>query len=425
MARTDTRFTTRSGHVLTGTVVQPAGPVRAVALFAHCFTCTRVSRAAVRLTDELARLGIATLRFDFTGLGSSEGDFASVGFPNDVDDLVAAAEHLTATVGAPQLLIGHSLGGAAVLVAAGRIPSVRAVATIGAPSDAGHVLDSIQGDLDAIEAQGSGEVSIGGRSFPLSAAFLRMAREADVLGAVKQLRCPLLIAHSPRDTVVGIDHARRLFEAARHPKTFLSLDDADHLLQKDADARYAARMIACWADRYLEEVSASERLEPGVVRVVNHGDVLAVTIDARRHRLLADEPRESGGEDAGPTPYDLLLAALGACTAMTLRMVARRETIPLASVEVTLSHERNHAKDCDHCEQDDARVQAIYRNLRLVGEMTEAQRERLLAVAERCPVHRTLTGALHIHDRLLPATDPRDGDARSKRAEEIKPLGTP
>ncbi|MEO9229728.1 MAG: bifunctional alpha/beta hydrolase/OsmC family protein [Devosia sp.] len=405
MARADTRFTSHSGHLLTGTVVQPAGPIRAVALFAHCFTCTRASRAAVRITGELARLGIATLRFDFTGLGSSEGDFASVGFPNDVDDLVAAAEHLAATVGAPQLLIGHSLGGAAVLVAASRIPSVRAVATIAAPSDASHVLDIIQGDLAQIEAQGSGEVSIDGRRFPLSAAFLQTAREADVLGAVKQLHCPLLIAHSPRDAVVGIDHARRLFEVARHPKTFISLDDSDHLLQKDPDACYAARMIACWADRYLEQAPATERSEPGLVRVVNNLDAFAVAIDARRHHLLADEPHEAGGEDAGPTPYDLLLAALGACTAMTLRLVARRESIPLTGVEVSLSHERNHARDCDHCEQDDARVQAIYRTLQLMGDMTAAQRERLLAVAEMCPVHRTLTGSLHIHDRALPAID--------------------
>lgn len=402
MRRIDSRFRTRSGHELTGTVAQPIGPVRAVALFAHCFTCTRSSLAAVRITDELARLGIATLRFDFTGLGSSEGDFASVGFPGDVDDLVDAAEHLATTIGAPQLLIGHSLGGAAVLVAAARIPSVRAVATIGAPSDVGHVLGSIHGDLQAIEAQGRGEVSIAGRRFPLSAAFVRAAREADVLAAVKQLHHPILIAHAPGDAVVGIDHARRLFEAARHPKTFLSLDQADHLLPKEAEARYAARMIACWADRFLETVPATEALEPGVVRVTNSAPDLAVAIDARHHQLIADEPREVGGDDAGPTPYDLLLAALGACTAMTLRMVAGRESIPLDDVEVTLSHQRNHARDCDHCDQDDARVQAIYRRLKLVGDLTPAQRERLLAVAERCPVHRTLTGSLHIHDELLP-----------------------
>jgi uncharacterized OsmC-like protein/fermentation-respiration switch protein FrsA (DUF1100 family) len=409
MGNAETRFSTRLGHELTGTVVRPAGPVRAVALFAHCFTCTRASRAAVRLTDELASLGIATLRFDFTGLGSSEGDFASVGFPNDVEDLVSASEHLTATIGAPQLLIGHSLGGAAVLAAAARIPSTRAVVTIGAPSDVSHVLASIQGDLQAIEAQGRGDVSIAGRSFPLSASFLQSAREADVLGAVSQLHCPLLIAHAPGDTVVGVDHARRLFEAARHPKTFLSLDDADHMLLKDADARYVARMIACWADRYLEPAAASAAVGPepcpGMVRVVNDDAGLAVAIAAGRHRLIGDEPRKVGGEDAGPTPYDLLLASLGACTAMTLRLVARRESIALESVEVNLSHQRNHAKDCDHCEQDDARVQAIYRDIRLTGDMTEAQRERLFAMAERCPVHRTLTGSLHIHDHLLPADD--------------------
>ncbi len=401
MPNADTRFRTRSGHVLAGTVVRPAGPVRAVALFAHCFTCTRSSRAAVRITDELARLGIATLRFDFTGLGSSEGDFASVGFPNDVDDLIAAAEHLADTIGAPQLLIGHSLGGAAVIAAAARIPSTRALATIGAPSDAGHVLDSIQGDLQEIEQQGSGEVSIGGRNFPLSASFLKAAREADILHAVSHLHVPLLIAHAPHDAIVGIDHARRLFEAARHPKTFLSLDDADHLLLKDPDARYVARMVACWADRYLDSAPAAQKPAAGTVRVINSGDSLATAIDTATHAMIADEPRDVGGEDAGPTPYDLLLASLGACTAMTLRLVARREAIPLQSVEVTLSHDRNHAKDCDHCEQDDARVQAIHRQLRFTGDLGEEQRAHLLAVAERCPVHRTLTGSLHVHDQLL------------------------
>ena len=400
MSHADTHFKTSSGHALAGTVVQPIGPIRAVALFAHCFTCTRSNRAAVRITDELARLGIATLRFDFTGLGSSEGDFASVGFPNDVDDLVAAADHLASTIGAPQLLIGHSLGGAAVIAAAARIPSMRAVATIGAPADVIHVLDSIHGDLDAIEAQGRGEVSIGGRRFPLSASFLKAAREADIVDAVSHLHAPLLVAHAPKDAVVGIDHARRLFEAARHPKTFLSLDDADHLLLNDADARYVARMIAGWADRYLEPVAETDNSEAGRVKVVNNSERLAVAIQTSGHHLIADEPRDAGGENTGPTPYDLLLASLGSCTAMTLRLVAKRESIPLQSVEVTLSHERNHAKDCDHCDQDGARVQAIHRELRLVGDLTDEQRARLLAVAQRCPVHRTLTSSLHIHDRL-------------------------
>ncbi|MGH8146921.1 MAG: bifunctional alpha/beta hydrolase/OsmC family protein [Rhodanobacteraceae bacterium] len=404
MTQVDTHFETKTGHVLTGTVVQPAGPMRAVALFAHCFTCTSKSRAAVRVTNELARLGIATLRFDFTGLGSSEGDFASAGFPNDVEDLIAAADHLASTIGAPQLLIGHSLGGAAVLAAAARIPSTRAVATIGAPSDVGHVLQSIQGDLDAIEAQGSGEVSIGGRPFSLSAKFLQTAREADILKAVHALQCPLLIAHAPRDAIVGIDHARRLFDAARHPKTFLSLDDADHLLLKDADARYVARMVASWADRYLEPLPQDERSGPGTVLAVNRGPGLAVAINVRSHGLIADEPRDVG-EDAGPTPYELLLASLGACTAMTVRVIARREDIPLESVDVSLSHQRDHARDCDHCDTSDAHVQAIHLWLRLTGDMTEAQRARLVEVAGKCPVRRTITGDLHVHEHTATADD--------------------
>jgi len=392
-------FASRTGAALSGTLVMPVGEPRAVALFAHCFTCTMRSHAASRISDELARLGVATLRFDFTGLGKSGGSFGG-GFAHDVEDLVAAADHLRATIGAPSLLIGHSLGGAAVLAAASLIPGVTAVATLGAPSDVAHILKTIDGDLAAIEADGSGPVAIAGQPFAISADFIRQARETDLIGAVHGLKAALLVMHSPTDQIVGIDHARLLFEAARHPKSFVSLDGADHLLTRDADARYAARLIAAWADRYLP---AAEMTGLEGVSVRNSGDTLATSVMAGRHRWVADEPVTVGGADLGPTPYDLLLAALGACTAMTLRLISRREKIPLQEVIVRLAHHRNHAEDCLHSDQVGARVQAITREFELLGPLGEDQRQHLMDIANRCPVHRTLTGELHIHDSLRPS----------------------
>lgn len=257
MPRRDETFASAAGHPLVGTLSLPDGEVEATAIFSHCFTCTRSSKAAVRIADELARCGIATLRFDFTGLGASGGDFAAAGFASDVDDLVAAAAHLGSALTPPSLLVGHSLGGAAALAAAARIPSLRAIATLGAPADVAHVLHRIDGDLDAIERDGSGPVTIGGRPFTIGARFVAGAREADLLGAVRALNLPLLIAHAPLDPTVGIENARTLFEAARHPKTFLSLDDANHLLIDEADARYAARMVATWASRYVAAAAAA------------------------------------------------------------------------------------------------------------------------------------------------------------------------
>ena len=395
----DVTFRAKLGHRLAGALTTPAGPTRAVALIAHCFTCTKQNRAAVRIGEELARLGIATLRFDFTGLGSSEGDFGRAGFASDVDDLVTAAGHLADTVDAPQLLIGHSLGGAAVLAAAGRIPSARAVATIGAPADVAHVLSNLDGDLDKIGRDGVGDVTIAGRSFPISAAFLESARSAALLDQVANLRLPLLFAHAPRDEVVGIENAQRLFEAAHHPKSFVSLDNADHLLTAARDTDFVARLIASWADRYLPAPAAGAALPPGTVEAINEGEGFATSLRAGSHGWMADEPRSVGGGDVGASPYDLLLAALGSCTAMTLRMVAAREAIPLDRVAVHLTHERNHADDGEDATPG-GHLQAIHRRLTIEGDLSADQRARLVAVADRCPVHKTLTGVLHIHDTV-------------------------
>lgn len=392
-------FVSAQGHSLTGRLIRPFGPVRAIALFAHCFTCTMQSRAAVGISTALARRGIATMRFNFTGLGSSAGDFGMAGFASDVADLIAAAQFLDETIGAPSLLIGHSLGGAAVLAAAGSIASAKAVATIGAPADVAHVLHNIKGDLAAIAETGHGLVTIGGAEYPLAAPFLDAARNFDLLAAVAKLRIPLLFAHAPRDEIVGIENAKSLFEAALHPKTFLSLDDADHLLTKAEDIEYVAAMVASWADRYLPPAADKLELPPGHVLANNMAGGLAVYLDAGTHHLLADEPVVIGGQNAGPTPYDLLLSALGACTAMTIRIVAKRENMPLEDVSITLSHQRDHHQDCDHCDEGSSHIQAIHRVISLTGDLTDAQRARLLGVAAKCPVHRTVTGTLHIHDR--------------------------
>lgn len=403
MARSTHSFESSTGHQIAGTLSKPEGRLRAVALFAHCFTCTQSSLAAVRIVDALASRGIATMRFDFTGLGKSGGDFAQAGFASNVDDLVAAAAFLKSTIGEPSLLVGHSLGGAAVLVAAGRIEGLRAVATIGAPSDAVHVLKAIDGDLDQIRRDGSGEVRIAGRSFPLSADFIQQASEANVLKSVAALRLPLMIAHAPRDAVVSIDHAGKIFGAAKHPKSFLSLDDADHLLTKAADAEWAAGVIAKWLTRYLPIPEHDEDNAPAGVQVRSSGLGLAVDIVAGRHHWRGDEPVAVGGADSGPTPYDLLLAGLGACTAMTIRMVADREKLPVGEIEVALSHDRNHARDCDHCDSGESRIEAVIRTISVTGTLDATQRARVMDVAKRCPVHRTLTGELHIHDTAAPS----------------------
>lgn len=400
MADQKYEFMSTSNHKLAGTISMPAGPVRATAIFAHCFTCTQASLAAKRISRALADRGIAVLRFDFTGLGESEGEFAEAGFASSVDDLLFAATFLGEVIAPPSLLIGHSLGGAAALVAASRIESLTALVTLGAPSDAVNVLKRIDGDLAAIERDGTGDVSIAGRPFRISTEFLAQARTANIVEGVAALRIPKLFAHAPRDEIVSIDHAGILFQAAKHPKSFVSLEDADHLLTRAADAEWAADIIAAWAARHLPDVEHAAAAD-GTVRVVSAQPGFSVDIAAGQHHWHADEPPSIGGSDSGPTPYDLLLGGLGACTAMTIRMVAAREHIPIDSVTIMLDHNRNHARDCDHCENLDARIEAIHRRIEISGELSTRQRERLLSVANKCPVHRTLTGELHIHDNTV------------------------
>ncbi|MEC9066385.1 MAG: bifunctional alpha/beta hydrolase/OsmC family protein [Pseudomonadota bacterium] len=393
--------TTAAGHELSGSLELPTGLVRGAALFAHCFTCTSQSKAAVAVARALAREGIACLRFDFTGLGGSGGEFGRAGFATDVEDLVAAGRYLADRFGDKILLVGHSLGGAAVLAAADDLgfDRVAAVATIGAPSDVPHVLGRIEGDLDAIRAGTTATVSIGGRPFELSREFLDRVEAIDLLAEVARLRVPVLFLHSPTDDLVGVENASALFQAARHPKSFVSLAGADHLLLDARDAEFAATVIAGWSTRYLPLRDDWPMPEEGIVVRSGHGK-FGTEVHTPAHRFVADEPRSYGGEDSGPTPYDLLLAALGTCTAMTMRLYADRKGWPLEGTTIHLSHERDHEEDCEHAlDGEDGQIQALHRRIVVRGPLDDDQRRRIVAIADKCPVHRTLEGHLHIHTR--------------------------
>ncbi len=394
---------TEAGHALEGSIELPTGLVRGAALFAHCFTCTKQSKAAVSVARALANEGIACLRFDFTGLGGSEGDFGRAGFATDVADLVAAAETLLDRFAQPILLVGHSLGGAAVLAAANDLGSekVAAIATIGAPSDVPHVLQRIDGDIEAIRKEGEGEVTIGGRDFALSRDFLEKVENIDLLEEVGRLKRPLLFLHSPTDDVVGIENASALFGAAKHPKNFVSLEGADHLLLEQADAQFAASVIAAWASRYIPMREDWPMPDQGVVIKTGHGK-FGTEVHTKTHRFIADEPKSYGGDDSGPTPYDLLNAALGTCTAMTMKMYADKKGWPLEGVTVQVTHERNHRDECDHVEamKEGRQMQALNRRIELHGDaLDEGQRRKIVEIADKCPVHRTLEGDLHVHTR--------------------------
>jgi putative redox protein len=381
------RFPGHAHRVLAARLDTPAAAPRAYALFAHCFTCSKDSKAAAYVAQALAAHGIATLRFDFSSLE----------FSSNLEDLLAAAEWLRGTRQAPQILAGHSLGGAAVLAVAAKIPEVRAVATIGAPFDPAHVTHLVK------DAQAAGEdlqLSIAGRQFRVAKSFfddLAGHKAAETIGA---LRKPLLVFHSPFDAVVDIDNASKIFLAARHPKSFVSLDRADHLLTQKDDARYAATVLAAWASRYLEPEAAPEDAVPGV-RVAEAGEGrYAQLVAIGRHRLRADEPVAVGGDDSGPGPYDLLLAGLGACTSMTVRMYAEQKKWLLEHVTVDLKHDKVHAADCAECETREGRIDRIERVLTLEGELDDAQRARLLEIANKCPVHRTLHAEVQIATTL-------------------------
>lgn len=395
-------FPGSSGDTLSGRLDLPAdGEAVACAIFAHCFTCSKNLNVAVNIARALTQRGIATLRFDFTGLGTSEGEFADSSFSSNVGDLIAAAAFLEGELQAPSILIGHSLGGSATLCAAKHIPSAKAVVTIGSPFDPWHAAGLLGGSHAEIEAAGEATVQIGERPFRIRKQLLEDLREQRLDDSLRDLDAALLVMHSPLDQTVGIENAARIYTAAKHPKSFVSLGDADHLLSDERDACYAGDVIATWASRYLPErpVPTVEELRTTERVVTRTGDSGFLTeIMADHHGLVADEPLAVGGTDLGPTPYDLLLAGLGACTGMTLRMYADRKKWPLDEVRVHLRHDRIHAQDEEACEDDaDARVDRIRRIVEICGDdLDDEQRARLLEIADKCPVHRTLEAGVRI-----------------------------
>ena len=376
----------------------PAGPPRAFALFAHCFTCSKDVFAASRIAAGLAEAGFGVLRFDFTGLGSSEGEFSNTNFSSNIEDLRRAADWLRDNHRAPQLLVGHSLGGAAVLAVAADLPEARAVATIGAPADLEHVAMLLGDARQRIDDDGQSIVELAGRTFTIRKQFLDDLHTHALIDRVARLQKPLLVLHSPIDNTVGIENAAQIFEAERHPKSFLSLDGADHLLSRRADATYAARMIATWADRFVLDESgavAAPTAGPGVIVAETTQGAFLNHVVVGAHRFLADEPLASGGFDAGPSPYDLLAAALGTCTSITLRMYANRKGLPLDRVIVQVEHSKVHADDAveavDGMDAGRPMIDRFDRRLRLDGGLSDSERTALLRIADRCPVHRTLS----------------------------------
>lgn len=397
-------FKNENGEQLAALLEKPSTAPKAYALFAHCFTCSKDIAAASRISRALAARGIAVLRFDFTGIGNSEGDFGNTNFSSNVGDLVCAANHLREELEAPALLIGHSLGGAAVLAAAESIPEATAVVTIGAPSDPGHVSHLFESSKEEIESKGSAVVDLAGRKFEIKKQFLDDIASQSLSDRIQRMRKALLIFHSPIDDIVGIDNASNIFLAAKHPKSFVSLDKADHLLSKPVDSEYVAATISAWASRYVLEPEAT-RTEPKPQ--VKDGEVLVREDDRKfgqdvftdRHHLRADEPASYGGADSGPSPYEYLMAGLGACTAMTVRMYAARKSLNLDRVSVTLRHDKIHAADCADCETKEGRIDRIDRDIRLEGDLSDEDKKRLMEIADRCPVHRTLHSEVDIQSR--------------------------
>src|SRR5246500_1909029 len=397
------QFEGEGGVQLAASLDLPAGEPHAYALFAHCFTCGKDVLAARRIAMALADKGIAVLRFDFTGLGSSEGDFANATFSSNVADLVRAANYLRETRGAPAILIGHSLGGAAILAAAGRIPEAKAVVTIAAPSDPAHVTGLFKDHVEDIRKSGEARVSLAGRPFTIKRSFLDDVAEQNLMAGIASLHKALLVMHSPTDDTVGIDNATRIFVAAKHPKSFVSLSGADHLLSQRRDSSYVADMIAAWATRYVDLAAApvaevQDKPRQVVVQETRNGK-FQNSVAIGPHHMLADEPRAAGGDDSGPGPYDFLLTALGACKSMTMRMYADRKSFPLERATVTLNHSKIYAKDCAECETREGMLDQIDVAIGLEGPLDADQRKRILEIADKCPVHRTLTSEIHIVTR--------------------------
>ncbi|MEQ8423835.1 MAG: bifunctional alpha/beta hydrolase/OsmC family protein [Cyclobacteriaceae bacterium] len=403
MKRIRSKFKNREGQELSAKLELPAdGQAHNFAIFAHCFTCTKNLNAIRNVVNSLTEAGFGVLSFDFTGLGESQGDFADTNFSSNVSDIESAAEYLASEYKAPTLLIGHSLGGAAVLFAGSRLETVKAIATIGAPSNPEHVQHLIQSDIESIEKEGVAEVNIGGRSFTIKKQFVDDLKKHALTSVLEDMRKSLLIIHSPQDTTVGIENAAAIYTAAHHPKSFISLNGADHLMTNKRDSLYTGRIIASWAERYLhiEEAGELHSEADTVVSIKDKTNKFLTQIQTGRHSLVADEPVDVGGEDLGPSPYQLLTSALGACTAMTMRMYADRKGWEIEEIRVHLNHEKKYSQDCEDCEKSSSKIDHFERVIEIDSQLDEKQLQRLLEIANKCPVHRTLEGDIKIETHL-------------------------
>ena len=396
-------FSNKDGQTLSARLDLPVtGKPLAYALFAHCFTCSKNTKAIAHISRALTQKGLAVLRFDFTGLGESEGDFSDTNFSSNVDDLIVAADFLESNYEAPSVLIGHSFGGAAVLQAAARVSSSTAVVTIAAPSDPQHVTHTLGSATETIQQQGEATVDLAGRTFTLKKQFLDDLDFVNMGKTLKNLNRALLVLHSPIDETVGIENAAQIFQAARHPKSFVSLDTADHLLSNPEDSLYAGSVIAAWAYKYVNgRQSEKPENDPGESQVVTRLGKSGYTTDimAEGHQMIADEPISMGGSNLGPPPYDYLMAALGACTAMTLRMYSDRKEWPLDSVTVKLNHQKIDAAECGDCQTKEGKLDQIEREIELTGALDNQQQQRLMQIADRCPVHRTLHSEIVVRSK--------------------------
>jgi uncharacterized OsmC-like protein/esterase/lipase len=390
-------FSNKNGETLSGRLDLPSNPPRGYALFVHCFTCSKDTIAANAIAKTLVESDIGVLRFDFTGLGQSEGEFANTNFSSNIQDLLVAYEEMSKKYGPPELLIGHSLGGAAVLKAATMLPEVKAVVTIGAPSSVEHITHLFSDDLDKIKQQGVAVVNLAGRKFNVKKQFLDDINKTEILKDIKNLKKALLILHSPIDNLVSIDHASEIFLAAKHPKSFISLDTANHLMTDKRDAQYAAEVIGGWVSKYLiPKEERTELADKVVVVKARFEEKFTQDIYTNKHHILSDEPRSLDGADLGMNPYDLLLASLGACTSMTMKMYADKKGIPVEGISVSLSHKKIHAEDCDSCEDKEGKIDRIEKKIELRGPLTLEHLEKLLEIAEKCPVNRTLNSNINI-----------------------------
>lgn len=396
------QFRNRKGIELSAFIYHPLDQhPRFFALFAHCFTCNKNLKAVQTICNTLSQTGVAVMSLDFTGLGNSKGEFEDSNFSSNISDLVDASGFLQERYKAPSLLIGHSFGGAAAIFAAQSLPEIKALVTIGSPSDLKHITHLFDDHLEHIKENGSSRVNIRGRPFKINHSFIHDLQQNDLGSCLSKLRKPILILHSPQDLIVDIRHAAQLYEKAFHPKSFISLDGADHLLSNPADSEYVGEMVSSWSKKYISSPTISNDTKGHEVKVRLAGPGYTTEVKTPYHHLLADEPEEVGGNNLGPTPYDLLMAALGTCTAMTLQMYANRKKWDLKEITVFLDHDKVHRKDGEDFEKNVSKVSRFTRYIEILGEVDEEQEQKLIEIADKCPVHRTLKENIIIETKII------------------------